>query len=35
MPTCAVAELTFAAASWADIGEDKPTRVVFDFPKKG
>ena len=35
MPTCAVAELTFAAASWGDIGKDKPTRVEFDFPKKG
>jgi phosphohistidine phosphatase len=34
MPTCTVAELTFAAASWGDIGEAMPTRVVFDFPKK-
>jgi phosphohistidine phosphatase len=35
MPTCAVVELTFAAASWGEIGKDKPTRVEFDFPKKG
>ncbi|HET9977878.1 MAG TPA: histidine phosphatase family protein [Burkholderiaceae bacterium] len=35
LPTCAVAEFTFAAAAWGDIGEAKPTQVVFDFPKKG
>jgi phosphohistidine phosphatase len=35
MHTCAVAELTFAAPSWGDIGEDRPTNVLFDFPKKG
>ena len=35
MPTCAVAEFTFAVAAWGDIGEALPTRVEFDFPKKG
>ena len=35
MPTCAVAEFTFAVAAWGDIGEAVPTQVVFDFPKKG
>jgi phosphohistidine phosphatase len=35
MPTCAVAEFTFAAAAWGDIGEAKPTNVAFDYPKKG
>jgi phosphohistidine phosphatase len=34
MPTCAVVELTFAAASWGKIGEARLTRVGFDFPKK-
>lgn len=34
LPTCAVVELTFTAASWGDIGGATPTRVVFDFPKK-
>jgi phosphohistidine phosphatase len=35
MPTCAVLELTFAVAAWGDIGGARPTRVEFDFPKKG
>jgi phosphohistidine phosphatase len=35
MPTCAVAEFTFAVAAWGDIGGGLPTRVEFDFPKKG
>jgi hypothetical protein len=30
-----VAEFTFAAAAWGDIGEAKPTNVAFDYPKKG
>jgi hypothetical protein len=34
MPTCAVAEFTFAVAAWGDIGEALPTQVGFDFPKK-
>jgi phosphohistidine phosphatase len=34
MPTCAVAELVFAAVSWVDIGDVKATALVFDFPKK-
>ncbi|HEY2976450.1 MAG TPA: histidine phosphatase family protein [Burkholderiaceae bacterium] len=33
MPTCAIAELAFAVASWAAIGKAKPGSVVFDFPK--
>lgn len=35
MPTCAVVELTFAAAAWGDIGGARPTQVVLNFPKKG
>jgi phosphohistidine phosphatase len=35
MPTCAVAEFTFAVAAWGDIGGAVPTSVVFDYPKKG
>lgn len=35
MPTCAVAEFTFAVAAWGDIGGALPTSVVFDYPKKG
>jgi phosphohistidine phosphatase len=34
MPTCAVAEFTFDAASWSHIGEAKPAQVLFDCPKK-
>jgi phosphohistidine phosphatase len=34
MPTCAVAEFTFDAKSWANIGEDKPTEVTLDYPKQ-
>jgi phosphohistidine phosphatase len=30
---CAVAEFTFAAASWADIGAAEPGNVVLDHPK--
>ena len=33
MPTCAIAELTFAVPSWADIGKAEPAHVGFDFPK--
>lgn len=35
LPTCAVAEFTFAVAAWGEIGEAVPTRVEFDYPKKG
>lgn len=35
LPTCAVVELTFAVAAWGEIGEARPTSVVFDHPKKG
>lgn len=35
LPTCAVAEFTFAVAAWGDIGGARPTRVEFDFPKRG
>ena len=34
MPTCAVAELRFAATSWSDIGKVGPTQVALDHPKK-
>jgi len=30
MPTCAVAEFTFDAKSWANTGEDKPTKVTLE-----
>jgi phosphohistidine phosphatase len=33
LPTCAVAEFTFPAASWADIGAAEPGNVVLDHPK--
>jgi len=33
MPTCAVLECGFDAASWADVGEQHPVRVSFDSPK--
>jgi phosphohistidine phosphatase len=34
LPTCAVAQFTFEAKSWASIDEAKPADVVLDFPKK-
>jgi phosphohistidine phosphatase len=34
MPTCAVAEFTFDAKSWANIGENKPTKATLDYPKR-
>ncbi len=34
MPTCAVAELTFDARSWSNIGKIKPAKVALDYPKK-
>lgn len=34
MPTCAVAEFTFDAKSWSNIGKTKPLRVALDYPKK-
>jgi phosphohistidine phosphatase len=33
MPTCALAELRFDAASWVGIGQAKPERTVFDSPR--
>ena len=33
MPTCAIAEFTFAAPSWAGIGDAEPGHVVLDHPK--
>jgi phosphohistidine phosphatase len=32
MPTCAIAEFSFAAPSWADIRQASPAQVVFDQP---
>lgn len=34
MPTCAVAEFSFAATPWADLGAARPAQVAFDYPKK-
>ncbi len=34
MATCAVAEFTFDAKSWANIGEDKLTKATLDYPKR-
>lgn len=34
MPTCAIAEFTFDAKSWSDIGNVKPRQVALDYPKK-
>ena len=33
MPTCAVAEFTFVAKSWSNIGKAKPAKVALDYPK--
>ena len=34
MPTCAVAEFTFDAKSWSNVGKDKPAKVAFEYPKQ-
>lgn len=34
MPTCAVAEFTFNAKSWSNIGKAKVAKVTLDYPKK-
>jgi phosphohistidine phosphatase len=34
MPTCAVAEFTFDAKSWSNIGEANLVREALDYPKK-
>lgn len=34
MPTCAVAQFTFATKSWSNIGKAKLARVELDYPKK-
>ena len=34
LPTCAVAEFTFDAKSWSEIGKVKPIKVALDYPKK-
>lgn len=34
MPTCTVAEFTFDAKSWSNIGKVKPAKVALDYPKK-
>ncbi len=33
MPTCAVAEFTFDASSWTDVGRSRPLGVTFERPK--
>ena len=32
MPTCAVAEFTFDAKSWSNVGKDKPAKVALEYP---
>jgi phosphohistidine phosphatase len=34
MPTCAVAEFTFNATSWSDVGNATLATVALDYPKK-
>jgi phosphohistidine phosphatase len=34
MPTCAVAELTFNAKSWRDVGDATLATVALEYPKK-
>jgi phosphohistidine phosphatase len=34
LPTCAVAEFTFGAESWSDVGRAKPNSIALDYPKK-
>ena len=34
MPTCAIAEFTFDAKSWLNIGKVKPVQVTLDYPKR-
>jgi len=34
MPTCAVAEFGFDVAHWRDAPTAKPSRVIFETPKK-
>jgi phosphohistidine phosphatase len=34
MPTCAVAEFTFDAKSWSNLGKDKPAKVALEYPKQ-
>jgi len=34
MPTCAIVEFNFDTKAWSNVGERKPAKVVFDYPKK-
>ena len=34
MPTCAIVEFHFDTKAWSDVGERKPAKVVFDYPKQ-
>jgi phosphohistidine phosphatase len=34
MPTCAVAEFTFNAKSWSNIGKTRVAKVALDYPNK-
>ncbi|MET1083443.1 MAG: histidine phosphatase family protein [Burkholderiales bacterium] len=34
LPACAVAEFTFDAKSWSEIGKVKPMKVALGYPKK-
>ena len=34
LPTSAVVEFDFATKAWSDVGEVKPAKVKFDYPKR-
>jgi len=34
MPTCAVAEFTFDAKSWSNVGKDQPAKVALEYPRQ-
>ena len=34
MPTNAIVEFDFDTKAWSDVGEVKPAKVIFDYPKK-
>ncbi len=34
LPTCAIAEYTYDAKSWSDIGKVRPAKVALDHPNK-
>lgn len=34
LPTSAVVEFDFDTKAWSDVGEVKPAKVIFDYPKR-